>query len=114
MAAAYASLSREMRDFLEGLFARHETGGALLDYVRENVPAERAKSALEEVGEGCRHPLVVTHPVSGIRSIYFEPNFVRRIEGLSPEESRFVCDFLAALPKRIGLQIRLGLSLIHI
>ena len=106
MTAALVSLSPALQTFLSGLDAWHETSGALLDYVSRNLPPDRVALAREEVGPGAYHPIVAVHPESGTRSIYFEPNFVTRIEGLSAAESRFVCDFLASLPHRVSLQLR--------
>ena len=106
MTAAHETLSPSLQTFLAELKGWHATSGALLDYVRAHLPPDRVAHVEEEVGQGASHPLVLTHPESGVRSIYFEPNFVTRIEGLSPAESRFVCAFLNRLPNRVSLQIR--------
>ena len=106
MAAAWSLLSKPMQRFLDGLVGVHETDGALLAYVEDHLPPERVATALAEGGTGAAHPIVRTMPETGTRAIYFEPNFVSRIEGLGPAESRFVLAFLERLPEQVGLQVR--------
>jgi len=106
MVMAYERLSPALKAFLEGLRGFHETGGGLLDYVRKHLPAERVDEALAAVGAGAWHPLVRTVPDSGRRALFFEPNFMKRIEGLSDLESRFVCDLLALQVQDVSLQCR--------
>jgi len=106
MAAAWDRLSKPMQCFVDGLVGVHETDGALLSYVEDHLPPERVATALAEVGTGAPHPIVRTMPETLTRAIYFEPNFVSRIEGLTAAESRFVLAFLQRLPEQVGLQVR--------
>ncbi len=106
MVMAFERLSPELQAFLSGLEGIHETDGGLLDYVREHLPAERLEEVLTAVGPGASHPIVRTHPESGRRALFFEPNFMKRIAGLNDLESRFVCDLLAAQVQDVSLQCR--------
>jgi taurine dioxygenase len=106
MALAFDRLSEEMKAFLMELRGFHGTEGGLLDYVREHLPADRVDRAVAQVGHGAEHPIVRTHPQSGLKSLYFEPNFMKRIIGLSEAESAFVCEFLATKVRDVSLQCR--------
>ncbi len=106
MEQAYERLSERMQRFLAPLRGFHEVDGGLRDYIREHLPPDRVARALEEVGPGAAHPIVRTHPRSGRRALFFEPNFMRRVEGLSPAESAFVCSFLARQVEDVSLQCR--------
>jgi taurine dioxygenase len=106
MVLAYERLSAEMRAFLDGQRGFHATDGRLIDYVRDHLPADRIADAITEIGSGASHPIVRTHPETGRRALYFEPNFMKRVIGLSEAESRFVCEFLAARVGDVSLQCR--------
>jgi taurine dioxygenase len=95
-----------MQDFLMGLRGIHATEGSLLDYVRTHLPPDRVAETLVRVGSGAVHPIVRTHPVSGRRALYFELNFMRRIEGLSERETHFVRAFLSKQVENVSLQCR--------
>ena len=107
MVLAYERLSGEMRNFLDGQYGFHATDGGLVDYVREHLPTDRVADAISEIGSGASHPIVRTHPETGRRALYFEPNFMRRVIGLNEAESGFVCSFLAArVVEDVSLQCR--------
>lgn len=106
MVMAFERLSPALQGFLEGLEGIHETDGGLLDYLRKHLPADRIEEVLSAIGPGASHPIVRTHPDSGRRALFFEPNFMKRIVGLGDLESRFVCDLLAAQVQDVSLQCR--------
>ena len=97
MGAAYEALSGKMRGFLDGLTAihssRHVFGATISD-------SEAAKSGrlfnAEAATQDARHPVVVTHPLSGRRGLYVNPVFTTHIEGLSPAESDALLQMLYA------------------
>ncbi|MCA9505272.1 MAG: TauD/TfdA family dioxygenase [Myxococcales bacterium] len=106
MVGAYEGLSSRMRRLLDGLVGVHETDGRLIDYVRTHLPPDRLADVVREVGPGARHPIVRVHPRSGRRALFFEPNFMRRIEGLGPAETAFVQGLLRARVQEASGQCR--------
>jgi alpha-ketoglutarate-dependent taurine dioxygenase len=92
MQAAYDALSREMKERLEGLSARHESAHifAPSEEIRLGEAADRndeeytkrAASYPEAV-----HPVVLEHPETGRKGLYVNPEFTTEIIGLSKEES---------------------------
>lgn len=106
MIGAYEKLSPRMRAFLDPLRGFHETRGSLLDYMREHLPTDVIERVLAAIGPGAEHPIVRTHPETGRKAIYVEPNFMTRVVGLPPAESDFVRRFLADLAHDVSLQCR--------
>jgi taurine dioxygenase len=51
--------------------------------------------ALQRKVDGCYHPLVRTHPVSGEQALYCDPSYAVGIEGLSAAEAGAILGFLA-------------------
>ena len=85
MAAAYEALSPTLRGFLDGLSASHspsKAGGYFADRDREGDRAERT-AAVEPV----HHPVVRVHPETGRRSLFVNPLFTDKVDGLRRRES---------------------------
>lgn len=88
MARAYEALSPPMRRFLDGLTAVHSSRHVFGTAVKDSEAAKsgrlgNAQAATQDV----RHPVVITHPLSGRRGLYVNPVFTTHIEGLSRSES---------------------------
>lgn len=85
--AAYDALSTGMQNFLEGLTALHS--------------AEMQAEGSRAVGRPIRrdpiiteHPLIRTHPVTGWKSLFFNPGFVTQIIGIPKTESDAIISYL--------------------
>lgn len=89
--AAYDALSEPFKQMLEGLHAwhssRHVFGAAVAD--TNSARTGRIGNA-DKATQDVLHPVVITHPLSGRRSLFVNPQFTTRIEGLSPIESRAI------------------------
>lgn len=88
MAAAYEALSPALRSFLDGLTAVHSSRhvfGASVQDSEASVSGRlgNARAATQDA----RHPVVITHPLSGRRGLYVNPVFTTHIEELASEES---------------------------
>jgi alpha-ketoglutarate-dependent taurine dioxygenase len=102
MAAAHDALSPVLRTFLAGLSATHaatKAGG----YFRQR-DAEGDKATRTAAEEPVHHPVVRIHPESGRPSLFVNPLFTLRIDGLHREESRLLLRHLqevATAPERV-------------
>jgi len=88
MAAAYEALSDRMKQMLSGLHAwnssRHVFGAKRQD--SETSKTGRIGNA-DAANQDALHPVVITHPLSGRKGLYVNPEFTTQIDGLSKSES---------------------------
>jgi taurine dioxygenase len=106
MEAAYEGLSDTFRTMISGLRAMHDFQNfrALFKKTEE----DRVKlHRMEDMFPNPSHPVVRTHPVTGRKSIYVNPQFTLRIEGLEPAESRAILDLLFAQARVPEYQFRI-------
>jgi taurine dioxygenase len=95
MAAAYDGLSDKLRHFVDGLEAVHD----FQNFRRKFdglPPRERHErlAAMEEELPNPTHPVVFTHPVTGRKVLYVNPQFTLRIVGMREAESRSLLETL--------------------
>jgi len=84
---AYNRLSPEFQRRLHGLKAVHSG--------YEQAAASRAKgSIVRREPITTEHPIVRTHPVTGEKALYVNPQFTRHIVGYKQEESKALLQFL--------------------
>lgn len=102
---AFDMLSPTMQAFLETLTVVHSAkrlfgSGADQSIVRMKSmdPAEGDREVV--------HPLVIAHPVSGRKSIFVNPAYCQRIEGLHETESQAIFNYLFAHCSQIALTAR--------
>ena len=95
MEAAYEGLSEPFRKFVDGLRAVHDFKNFRTTFPKTDEGRERLRK-MEEMFPNPSHPVVRTHPVNGRKSLYVNPQFTLRIEGLEEDESRAVLDVLFA------------------
>ena len=93
LAAAYKALSEPVRSFLHGLRATHDLAKTLRGsayYGENNANWDDVQRKHPPVS----HPVVRTHPESGVRNLFVNEGFTTAVEGLKIEESRTLLDFL--------------------
>lgn len=91
--AAYDALSPRMRDFLEGLTARHDAGDRFWWEMRRTLGEEQSERAREHF-QGNSHPVVCAHPVTGRKVLFVNPGYTVAINELSRSESTGVLRML--------------------
>jgi taurine dioxygenase len=95
MEAAYDGLSTTFRKMIDGLEAVHDFQNFRVLF--KNTEEDQAKlRKMEELFPNPSHPVVRTHPVTGRKCIYVNPQFTVRIEGLKPTESSAILQVLYA------------------
>jgi sulfonate dioxygenase len=86
-AALYSSLSTHYQKYLEGLQAVHSG-------VEQANGAKGAGQFVRREPIQTVHPVVRVHPVTGIKSVFVNPGFTRRILGVPRSESENTLRFL--------------------
>jgi taurine dioxygenase len=106
MEAAYDGLSDTFRAMISGLRAVHDFQNFRALF--KNTEEDRIKlHRMEDMFPNPSHPVVRTHPVTGRKSIYVNPQFTLRIEGLESAESRAILDVLFAQARVPEYQFRI-------
>jgi taurine dioxygenase len=93
MSASYDGLSDRMQQFISGLEAVHDFKPFrnLFDSDPESIAKLRT---FEDRYPPAVHPVVRTHPVSGRKVIFVNPQFTLAIKGMDEAESRAVLELL--------------------
>jgi len=106
MEAAHDGLSDTFRGMIAGLRAVHDFQNFRVLF--KNTEEDRIKlHRMEDMFPNPSHPVLRTHPVTGRKSIYVNPQFTLRIEGLEPTESRAILDVLFAQARVPEYQFRI-------
>ena len=106
MEAACDGLSDTFHAMISGLRAVHDFQNFRVLF--KNTEEDRIKlHRMEDMFPNPSHPVVRTHPVTGRKSIYVNPQFTLRIEGLEPAESRAILDVLFAQARVPEYQFRI-------
>jgi taurine dioxygenase len=98
MAATYETMSPTLRGFLDGLTASHsptKAGG----YFSQRDPAGD-KATRTAATEPMHHPVVRVHPETGGRSLFVNPLFTDKVDGLRRSES----DALLGMIQNVAVQ----------
>jgi len=106
LTAAWRALSKPMQDRIEGLVAVHDAGEVFFRGAEYAAGREIAEKLRATVSPSCEHPLVVRHPDTGEKILYFSASTIDHLAGLHPEESRMWLDFLWRLIERPELSVR--------
>ena len=95
MEAAYMGLSPAFRTMIDGLKARHDFKNFRVLFTQSDEDQKRLRR-MEEMYPNPLHPVVRTHPVTGRKCIYVNPQFTLQIDGLNEDESEAILDVLFA------------------
>jgi len=107
MSAAFDALSEPMQQFLSGLTAIHSSRHVFGAAIQESEAARSGRlSNAENAVQDARHPVVITHPLSGRRGLFVNPVFTTHIEGLKKEESDAILYMLFEHCKQPEFQCR--------
>ncbi|MEJ0024517.1 MAG: TauD/TfdA family dioxygenase [Rhizomicrobium sp.] len=87
MVAAYAALDDATKAEIADLKAVHSNAHVFGSKAYYDNPERREFANDAAVGKAL-HPVVITHPLSGRKSLYVNPGFTIRFDGQSTEESR--------------------------
>lgn len=100
MYAAYDALSAPMKQFLDPLRAVHDAAvqGRLTHFSADNADKELKASS---------HPVVITDPLTNRKALFVNPGYTTHIEGLTPEESDALLNYLYAHQQRPEFCFRL-------
>ena len=94
MVAAYEALSPVLRELLAGLDAVHWHGPHFARNFGMDRLGANAEQRFEAAFPPVEHPMVITHPESGRRSLFVNPSYTARIVGMTPAESDAFLRFL--------------------
>jgi len=87
MAAAYHALDDATKVEIADLRAVHSNAHVFGSKAYHDNPERKHFANDEAVGKAV-HPVVITHPLSGRKSLYVNPGFTTRFDGQSTAESR--------------------------
>lgn len=95
MEAAYEGLSERFKSMIDDMKAVHDFKNFRVLF--KNTDEDRVKlRRMEELYPNPLHPVVRTHPVTGRKCIYVNPQFTVRIDGLNEDESDAILAVLFA------------------
>lgn len=106
MTAAYDGLSEPVKRLIDGLEAVHDFANFRALFTDTDEDREKLRR-MEELYPNPTHPVVRTHPVSGRKAIFVNPQFTLYIKGLRKDESRALLDLLYDQAKTPEYQFRL-------
>ena len=106
METAYEGLSDAFKTMITGLRAVHDFKNFRVLFGKSEDDQTKLRR-MEEMFPNPSHPVVRTHPVTGRKSIYVNPQFTLHIEAMKPAESRAILDVLFAQAQVPEYQFRL-------
>ena len=97
MAAAYETLPEDVKRRIEGRSATHDFE-KFWEMMRRRGGRESSRQPLTEAQRRQKppvsHPLVMVHPISSRKSLYADPGYTVRIDGMPEAESEELLQFL--------------------
>ena len=107
---AYDTLSDGLKETLHGLSALHSSRHAFGPGAAYGEAFKGRLSNAEAATQDVVHPVVITHPLSGRKSLYVNPGFTRHFVGWTMEESEALLQYLYRHVARPEHTIRLKWS----
>lgn len=104
MAAAYDALSPVLRAFVDGLTATHSPTKAGGYFAARDTDGDKAAETAS--APPARHPVVRVHPETGRRSLFVNPLFTDKIDGMRRAESDALLALLYDVAIRPEHQLR--------
>lgn len=104
MAAAYEALSPALRDFLTALTATHSAAKAGGYFAARDTGGDKAAATAAAVP--AHHPVIRAHPETGRPSLFVNPLFTTKIDGLRRAESDALLNLLYEIATRPEHQMR--------
>lgn len=92
--AAFDSLSEGLKETLMGMRAVHSSRHAFGANSKRPTEFDDRFGNQELATQDAIHPVVITHPLSGRKSLYVNPGFTLRFDGWTDEESEPLLQFL--------------------
>jgi taurine dioxygenase len=92
--AAFDSLSEGLKETLLGMRAVHSSRHAFGANSKRPAEFDDRFGNQELATQDATHPVVITHPLSGRKSLYVNPGFTLRFDGWTDEESEPLLQFL--------------------
>lgn len=86
-AALLSSFSPEFQDYLSKLSALHSSDRQKKQALDQGVYIRRPQT-------DCIHPVVRVHPVTGMKALFINPSYTRRIVGVPKAESDMILNFI--------------------
>ncbi len=95
MYLAYDTLSPGFKETLEGLTAIHSSRHTFSkSAVTSEDPNEDRYVNSHLATQDARHPVIITHPDSGTKALYVNPDFTVKFDGWTEEESAPMLEYL--------------------
>ncbi len=97
LAGAYDALSDGLKDMLSGLKAVYTNANTYSKESRRfQVGVSKGMDVQAAVVKEVEHPMIRTHPETGLKSLYLSPLHFTRFAGMSPEQSKPLYDTVVA------------------
>ena len=96
MAAAYAALDDAIKVRIDGLKALHGNAHVFGEGSEYRKAIGDRYTNADQAGQTAIHPVVLTHPESGVKGLYVNPGFTLEIVDLEPEAGRALLEQLYA------------------
>jgi len=107
MAAAYEALSDDFKKILTGRYAWHSSRHVFgaTQAKTDAVQSGRVGNA-DQATQDALHPMVISHPLSGRKGLFVNPQFTTQIDGLSVAESDAILGVIYAHCQKPEFQCR--------